>query len=159
MAFLHQGKTAGATSTHCPLSSAWGKQSHYSIFSSPWSTGNCDEILPDPSPERRNPASSVFPPRAVLQTFDHLCRSPLDLLQFILVFIELWGPEMRTILRVWPDKCWIESNDHVSTFAWNEMNNILRTSHLKTRCYFGVKRDPSQSGLICTWQIPPVFSQ
>ena len=49
----------------------------------------------------------------------NFCYPPLDPLQSVHVFLELWGPEMGTILQLWPDRCWVEWDDHISTSACN----------------------------------------
>jgi len=40
-----------------------------------------------------------------LQPFDHLCGCPVDPLHYVCNFLELWGPELNTVLQVSPDKC------------------------------------------------------
>lgn len=40
----------------------------------------------------------------IFQPFDHLHGSPLDPLQSVHVFFLIVGPELDTVLWVWPDK-------------------------------------------------------
>lgn len=70
------------------------------------------------SPGRRGLTPSVFPQR-VLQPFDRLHGPHLDLLQSLHVFFKLLGPELDTVLQLWPRKCWLEWDDCVSSCASN----------------------------------------
>ena len=54
-----------------------------------------------------------------LQPFDHLHDLHLDPLQSVHIFFELWGPELDTVVQVWPDKGWAEWDDDVSVSAHN----------------------------------------
>lgn len=49
----------------------------------------------------------------------HLHAPPLDPLQSVHVCLDLWGPELDTVLQLWPDKHWVEWTDHISVSASN----------------------------------------
>lgn len=58
-----------------------------------------------------------------LQPFEHRCHSPLDPVQYVHVFLALWGTESYMLLQVQPDRCWVEWNDHICTLACNVLCN------------------------------------
>lgn len=53
----------------------------------------------------------------VLQPFDHLFGPPLDPLQSVWHFLELWGWELNTALQVQPDRHSEEWDEHISVSA------------------------------------------
>lgn len=54
----------------------------------------------------------------LLQPFDHLYGPPLGSLQTIHACLEPHGPELFTVLQVWPDQHRVGWDDHTSVSAW-----------------------------------------
>lgn len=64
----------------------------------------CDEVTLSLLLDEKTQLVQSFLIDQVLQPFDNLHGPPLDLLQSICIFLDLWGPELDTKLQMWPAK-------------------------------------------------------
>jgi len=56
-------------------------------------------------------------PSSPFQPFHQLCCPPLDIFKYLTNVLKLWGPELHTVLKMRPHKCWMQQDNHLFWLA------------------------------------------
>lgn len=120
--FYHNETSLGATSSCSPLPSPCGflwSENIHPLCSHSLNTGILWWGAPEPSLLQGEKIKLLFPQRTVSPAlWSHLWPS-FEL--SVHVFLQLWWPELDTVLQVWPNKYCVEWDDHISSISANSI--------------------------------------